>query len=446
MEGKSFDFRRLLLSECKCVEIMQADQTRHFRGCPLREKYPTHDAETSNTPPDAVEHKMSTDEVERVLAVGPEVKAAFLAEKLESHQKQMDHLLEKSGVPAVIYLAGAVKDLLAVAHRPDEPTLEERVRMLEQDAMKLAGAATSDMGRIKELEAKMGLICSASFFDRIKKLEERVEELDDTLSHDFGALRDRGDVHDDRLNRLELFVPPGNAKHLDTRVDAVEKAVILHEKRIEKLEKEQVTFLFPYRDAVRSSGNVGPVDPNILDKMMQHTSRPKIVCLCGSTRFMSAFHKAQLDETLKGNIVLTVGNTYESDRELCLQPDTKKMLDELHKKKIDMADEVFVLNIVACKYCKRSRSDHMAAPGGWACGQSSSPVPDDEMRSYIGESTRSEIAHALLHGKPVRFLNDQLIDETFWKSIQLAEPSGYPRKMKMVPGDTLTYRGHRGGG
>ena len=39
-EGKSLDMERLLLSECKCVEIMQANETRHFRECPLREKHP----------------------------------------------------------------------------------------------------------------------------------------------------------------------------------------------------------------------------------------------------------------------------------------------------------------------------------------------------------------------------------------------------------------------
>jgi hypothetical protein len=47
-EGKSFDLKRLLMSECTCVTIMQTDETRHFRGCPMREKYPTHAAEKSD--------------------------------------------------------------------------------------------------------------------------------------------------------------------------------------------------------------------------------------------------------------------------------------------------------------------------------------------------------------------------------------------------------------
>lgn len=97
---------------------------------------------------------------------------------------------------------------------------------------------------------------------------------------------------------------------------------------------------------------------------------PKIVCLCGSTRFMHAFEQANLTETHKGNIVLSVGVNTKKDAEISLAKDTKIRLDELHKRKIDLADEIMVLNV-----------------GG-----------------YIGESTRSEIDYALQTGKPVRFL------------------------------------------
>lgn len=96
-------------------------------------------------------------------------------------------------------------------------------------------------------------------------------------------------------------------------------------------------------------------------------SRPKIICLCGSTRFMEAFQQANLRETLAGNIVLTVG----CDTKRCIWPkDIKEKLDELHMRKIDLADEVFVLNV-----------------GG-----------------YVGESTRNEIAYAKATGKPVNYL------------------------------------------
>jgi len=104
-------------------------------------------------------------------------------------------------------------------------------------------------------------------------------------------------------------------------------------------------------------------------------THPRIVCLCGSTRFMEAFQAANLRETIAGRIVLSIGCNTKSDADLIilgeLAQEAKAALDELHKRKIDLADEVLVLNV-----------------GG-----------------YIGESTRSEIAYAEAHGKPVRYLD-----------------------------------------
>lgn len=93
---------------------------------------------------------------------------------------------------------------------------------------------------------------------------------------------------------------------------------------------------------------------------------PKIVCLCGSTRFMDAFKEMNLKLTVQGYIVLTVGCSTRLD-----VPAEKKMeLDELHKRKIDLADEVLVLNV----------------------------------DGYIGDSTRSEIRYARMIGVGVRYL------------------------------------------
>jgi len=98
--------------------------------------------------------------------------------------------------------------------------------------------------------------------------------------------------------------------------------------------------------------------------------KPKIVCLCGSGRFKDAFEQAEFDETLKGNIVLTIGcNTKDIARTGDLSH-YKPMLDELHLRKIDLADEVLILNV-----------------GG-----------------YIGESTKRELEYARQHNKEIRFL------------------------------------------
>lgn len=102
--------------------------------------------------------------------------------------------------------------------------------------------------------------------------------------------------------------------------------------------------------------------------------RPRIVTLCGSTRFKEAFETAEREETLAGRIVITVGlfgHVEGLDMGTDEEPsDTKAMLDELHKRKIDLADEILV------------------------CSDTS---------GYHGKSTRSEIEYARAAGKPVRF-------------------------------------------
>lgn len=102
-----------------------------------------------------------------------------------------------------------------------------------------------------------------------------------------------------------------------------------------------------------------------------------VVTLCGSTRFKDEFMEAQKRLTLEGNIVISVGLFgHSGDEEVWENMDegtltkTKEMLDDMHKRKIDMADSIYVINV-----------------GG-----------------YIGESTKSEIAYAKAHGKEVRYL------------------------------------------
>jgi len=106
--------------------------------------------------------------------------------------------------------------------------------------------------------------------------------------------------------------------------------------------------------------------------MTQLETRPIIVCLCGFTRFLQAFQDANLAETLAGRIVLSVGCDTKSDAMLGLDPIMKVNLDELHKRKIDLADEILVLNV-----------------GG-----------------YMGASTASEIAYAREQGKHVGWLEE----------------------------------------
>lgn len=96
----------------------------------------------------------------------------------------------------------------------------------------------------------------------------------------------------------------------------------------------------------------------------------RIVTLCESTRFKAQFLEVQKRLTLEGYIVISVGLFGHSGDEDVWTPGTKEMLDDMHLRKIDLADEIFVINV-----------------GG-----------------YIGESTRREIAYAKKTGKKVNYL------------------------------------------
>jgi len=124
----------------------------------------------------------------------------------------------------------------------------------------------------------------------------------------------------------------------------------------------------------------------------------KVVTLCGSTRFKKEFLEAQKRLTLEGNIVISVGLFgHSGDSEVWENMDegtlteTKSMLDDMHKRKIDMADEIYVINV-----------------GG-----------------YIGDSTRSEIEYAKENGKDVRYLEETDAEEIERLLTNLADGKDY---------------------
>ena len=98
----------------------------------------------------------------------------------------------------------------------------------------------------------------------------------------------------------------------------------------------------------------------------------EVVTLCGSTKFKEDFLKAQESLTLSGRIVVSVGLFGHHDGKYGkeITPSVKAMLDDMHKRKIDMADSIFVIN----------RDD------------------------YMGESTAAEISYAIATGKQVNYM------------------------------------------
>jgi rubrerythrin len=86
---------------------------------------------------------------------------------------------------------------------------------------------------------------------------------------------------------------------------------------------------------------------------------------------MDAFKRAEYQSVIDGNIALLPCCMFvDIQREYGAESDYKHKADQLHKRKIDLCDEVHVLNV----------------------------------DGYIGESTRSEIDYANYIGKPVRYL------------------------------------------
>lgn len=110
-----------------------------------------------------------------------------------------------------------------------------------------------------------------------------------------------------------------------------------------------------------------------LNNLLQQGDIPKVICLCGSTKFKDAFIEMNKMFTLQGNIVLSVGSFAHSDKDIPQDSEAKRNLDLLHLKKIALADEIFVINV----------------------------------NGYIGSSTENEIKYAMMLNKPITYLFNQ---------------------------------------
>ena len=77
---------------------------------------------------------------------------------------------------------------------------------------------------------------------------------------------------------------------------------------------------------------------------MNNNRKYKVITLCGSIKYKDIFLKVQENLTLKGNIVF-MPNFFTNIKKEEIRLDTKKMLDEMHKQKIDMSDEIYVINL-----------------------------------------------------------------------------------------------------
>lgn len=105
----------------------------------------------------------------------------------------------------------------------------------------------------------------------------------------------------------------------------------------------------------------------------------KTICLCGSTKFKDMYLKAQKQLSLQKCIVVSVGLFGHSGDSEAMDEQTKSMLDDMHKRKIDMADAILVIDV---------------------------PELNSDAIPYTGNSTKSEIQYAKLTGKQIFMLSD----------------------------------------
>lgn len=100
----------------------------------------------------------------------------------------------------------------------------------------------------------------------------------------------------------------------------------------------------------------------------------KVITLCGSTKFKDQFERANAHLTLQGNVVISLG-FFEQSEGIEITREQEELFERIHLRKIDLADEIFVIDV----------------------------------NGYIGSSTRKEIDYATYVGKTVRYLSDSEI-------------------------------------
>ncbi|PYZ96517.1 hypothetical protein CR205_12435 [Alteribacter lacisalsi] len=94
----------------------------------------------------------------------------------------------------------------------------------------------------------------------------------------------------------------------------------------------------------------------------------KVITLCGSTKFKNTFREMEKKLTLEGHAVISLG-FFEQSEGIEITPEQEAMFEKIHRRKIDIADEIYVIDV----------------------------------DRYIGKSTAAEIEYAQNQGKAVHY-------------------------------------------
>lgn len=216
---------------------------------------------------------------------------------------------------------------------PEKPSEDEREALIDAfEGMEVQGIdCTHLLGT--NIATRLADKALAAGFHRTEKPQAEVERLRSVIANAVGAHKDGADN--------------GDVIAILTSEVTVEQAVAAFDALAEKPQADHAALIAEARE------------------------KPKVVTLSGSRkRAGRAFIEHDSRLTLEGCIVLSIDDPTNAECATGRPEAVKAKLDELHFRKIDLSDEVLVLNV-----------------GG-----------------YIGSSTRNEIAYAEKVGVPVRYL------------------------------------------
>ena len=203
--------------------------------------------------------------------------------------------------------------------------------------------------------------------------ESELHSLQQSIEDDLDKFRNAVDAEmsagQEKLREVQRLVQWNELSMYNLGRELLETLTQLGETNLDN--NQQGLIVAAKNHALQVTGDKWALD---FHKRLEEIPHPhRRIALCGSTRFHRAFREWNALLTLKGNVVYSCGLFGHDPSTPDITTEQKERLDDVHRRKIWLSDEIFVLDV-----------------GG-----------------YIGDSTRSEIEYAGTRSKPVRYLSKE---------------------------------------
>jgi hypothetical protein len=219
-------------------------------------------------------------------------------------------------------------------------------------------------------------------------------------------------------NEPFFFVSAANVVALDVVNGYIKQLRIRYLNKGRTIPNEQLDVLLDLKDQIKAWQELNPQHVGIVHHQSHEENKvinvgPTVVTLCGSTRFMDDFIRANKEETIAGKIVLSVG-FYAHQEVAPIPQQVKEALDRLHFQKIDYSHEILVIDksVLECPACQKrlfswDDIEEQYDDGVLVTIESKCCHKEAVKKPYIGESTRNEIAHAKKKNKKIRYRSQE---------------------------------------